>query len=162
MDVRLIELPAARMATTGPSPDPEPFGDGTVLSRFDAWFSARTDQLPLAPRDLMWFDESAQALAWGYLLAPDDDGGPWDVVDFPGGLYAGAVYRDLDDADGERVLGLLREWIAASPFVLDETAERPVAFRITSPERAAKVLGHHQAELLVPVRIDGEGGAGAL
>lgn len=153
MHVRVIELPACLMATTGPSPDADPFADDGLLTRFDAWFTARTEPLPLAPRDLMWFDDDAEALAWGYLLGPDDDGSPWDVVPFPGGLYAAAVCRDLDDQDGERVLADLRDWVDASPLDADESAARPVLFRITTPQAVADLLGHHQMELLVPCRL---------
>jgi hypothetical protein len=149
MDARVIALPAARMAVAGPAPA----ADDAVLSRFDAWFSARTDPLPIAPRDLMWWDAAAQALTWGYLLDPDEDGGEWPVVPFAGGLYASAVCRDQDDADGERVLGLLRDWVAASPLHVDESADRPVVFRILTPEPVAAALGHHQLELLLPVRL---------
>lgn len=162
MDVRVIELPVARMATTGPTPDPDPLAVGGLLTRFNDWFSERAEVLPLGPRDLMWFDEEAQALAWGYLLDPDEVDVPWDVVEFGGGLYASAVSRDpgdaggtdgTDDADGDRVLARMRDWVAGSPFEVDETPERPLAFHITSPQSAADVLGYHQMELLLPLRL---------
>lgn len=153
VDVRVIELPAARMATTGPTPDPDPLAEGGLLTRFSDWFTRRVEALPLGPRDLMWFDEEAQALAWGYLLDPDEVDVPWDIVEFAGGLYASAVSRDPDDADGERVLAGMRAWVAASPFEVDETPERPLAFHITSPQAAADVLGYHQLELLLPLRL---------
>jgi hypothetical protein len=152
--VRVIELPASQVATTGPTPDPDPFAPGATLARFDAWFSARTDPLALAPRDLMWQDGGDGPLVWSWLLAPDEDvaDAGWAVERFAGGLYAAGVARDGDDADGERVLRELRAWVEASPFDLDESAARPVAFRVTTSPAAARVLGHHQLELLVPVR----------
>jgi hypothetical protein len=152
--VRVIELPASQVATTGPTPDPDPFAPGATLARFDAWFSARTDPLALAPRDLMWQDGGDGPLVWSWLLAPDEDvaDAGWAVERFAGGLYAAGVARDGDDADGERVLRELRAWVEASPFDLDESAARPVAFRVTTSPAAARVLGHRQLELLVPVR----------
>jgi hypothetical protein len=94
--IRIIELPPARMATSG---DRE-------LDEFDTWWSnvdkERKDRF--YPRDFMWFDEEKRSLVWFYAL-PDGvtDSRGYDVADFPGGLYAAAISRDQDDTDGERV-----------------------------------------------------------
>lgn len=152
MDVRIVELPSCRMASSGPSPDAQPFAEGGLLSRFSDWFTQQHDPLRLAPRDLMWFDQDAKALVWGYLLAPGQSGGPWPVLPFDGGLYASAVSRDEDDADGERVLDQVRAWVADSPFEAAESVERPVVFRVATTPGAAEVLGYHQLEIMLPVR----------
>lgn len=160
MHVRVIEMPACRMATTGPSPDAEPFADGSLLRRFDAWFSARHDPLPVAPRDVMWQDPASGRLVWSYLLARGEDAGDagWEVAPFAGGLYAAAVARDGDDADGRRVLDAVREVVRASDLLLDESCARPVMYRVTTPAAVARVLGHHQLKLLVPVRVPARDG----
>ena len=129
MDVRLIELPRARAAFSGVATEEEPFADGSVLSRFDAWFSDRVDPLPLAPRDLMWFDETAGGLAWAWHLQPDESAEEWAEIELPGGLYATAVCRDPDPADGERELALIKNWIAESPFTEAITPARPARWR---------------------------------
>ena len=153
MDVRLIELPRARAAFSGVSQDADPFSDGSVLSRFDAWFSARTDPLALAPRDLMWFDVAAGGRAWALHLEPDEDAEEWAEIALPGGLHASAICRDGDDGDGERVLAQVRAWLATSPFVEETRSDRPVAFRIITPQAVRDALGYHQLELLVPIAV---------
>ncbi|MCO5218700.1 MAG: hypothetical protein M9953_10335 [Thermomicrobiales bacterium] len=151
--IRVIELPACRMATSGPSPDDDPFIEGGVLHRFDAWFSVRDRGLDLAPRDLMWVDPTTERLVWNYLMEHDETCEPWQEVHFPGGLYAADVSRDQDDRHGEEVLQQLRDWVEASPFVADEGIERSVAFHITTSPSAADALGYHQLEILLPIRI---------
>lgn len=153
MDVRIIELPRARAAAAGPSTDSDPFGEGALLTRFDRWFSALPDPLRLAPRDLMWFDELAGGLVWAWHLAPGEDAGEWHELELPGGLYASAICRDPDEADGERVLAAMMLWLTTSPFREEITIERPVAFRIVSPPAAKEALGYHQMELLVPIAV---------
>lgn len=151
--IRIIELPACHMATSGPSTDDDPFVDGGVLSRFDIWFTPRGRELELAPRDLMWLDPRTNKLTWNYLLEPNEICDPWESVWFPGGLYAAGVSRDQDDQHGEEVLAQLRAWVNESSLIVDESEERPVAFHITTPQSVADVLGYHQLEILLPVRL---------
>lgn len=145
--IRIIKLPPARMVTSGS-------GD---LDRFDAWWSQvdkeRRDRF--FPRDFMWYEEGAKRLVWFYAL-PDEmtDTGGYGVVHFPGGLYAVAVSRDEDDADGERVYAGVKEWIRTSGiFALDEQPGRYTMFHVITPPEAFAAMGYRQLDLFVPVRV---------
>ena len=110
--VRLYELPACRMASSGLS------SIETGMAGFDQWFSAvdreRADRF--YPRDFMWYDEANRGMVWYYALPPGrQDAGPFAVVDFPGGLFAAAVSVDANDTDGERVYAGIKEWVEAQP-----------------------------------------------
>jgi hypothetical protein len=145
--IRIIELPPARMATSG---DRE-------LDEFDTWWSnvdrERTDRF--YPRDFMWFDEEKKRLVWFYAL-PDGvtDSGGYDVANFPGGLYAAAVSRDQDDTDGERVYAGIKEWVKNSGvFDLDEGPGHYAMFHVITPDDVYQAMGFRQLDIYVPVKL---------
>jgi len=157
VDVRIIELPACTMASSGTCTDLDCFAPGGLLTTFNAWWSAVDAGRPdrFFPRDFMWYDGSLKGLVWWYALAePVSDTGGWQLVDFGGGLYASAVCRDGDDADGERVSAAARDWVRSSDALeLDESSGRTDLFRVITPPAAAPALGYGQLELLIPVRV---------
>lgn len=145
--IRIVKLPPARMATSG----------GKDLEAFDAWWSQvdRERKDRFFPRDFMWYDEAEKKLVWFYAL-PDEtaDTGGYDVVSFPGGLYAAAVSRDQDDADGERVYAGIKEWVGQSKaLALDEGPDRPALFHVITPDEVFQAMGYRQLDIFVPVRL---------
>lgn len=75
--IRVLELPSARMATSG----------SRSLEEYSAWWSEvdKTRKDRFFPRDFMWFDAASGKLVWYYALPPDAaDPEGFDVVDFPG------------------------------------------------------------------------------
>lgn len=157
--VRIVRLPACKMASSGWAGDGDPFADGGVLRRFDKWWSAanaaRVGVKDFAPRDFLWFDREKGKLVWYYAL-PDGmiDTGGFDVVDYEGGLYAARVSKDGDEADAMRVYDGIKEWVAESGcFELDEYPGHYDMCNVITPPEAAAVLGYHQLEIYVPIKI---------
>ncbi len=145
--IRIVNLPPARMASSGDK----------SLEEFDAWWS-RVDQKRkdrFFPRDFMTFDPQSQSLIWFYAL-PDGvtDTGGFDVVDFPGGLYAVAISKDKDDADGNRVVAGIREWVKSSGvFALDERPGHYELFHVITPDEAYEAMGYRQLDIFVPIKV---------
>ncbi len=143
--IRIVELPTCKMASS----------QGHDLGEFDTWWSAldkkRTDRF--YERDFMYYDSLANELVWLYPYpAEDGQSVPYKAVDFRGGLYAAAISRDGDDVDGERVLNLIREWIQTTNyFQIDESAERPVLFHVTTSDAAFEKLGYRQLDIYLPI-----------
>lgn len=157
--VRIVELPACKMVTSGPANGPDSFGPGGVMDRFCEWFSAfdqkRADRF--YPRNFMW-SPAGGGFQWGYAVGevPGDTGG-FEVIDFPGGLYAVAISVDADGKDHDRVYKGIQEWVRKSGcFVLDETEKRRSLGNITSPPAAREVMGYHQMDLYFPIAIKTE------
>ncbi len=157
--VRIIELPACKMVTSGPANGEDIFGPDGVLTRFNAWFSEfdkqRADRF--YPRDFMWCPATG-GFQWGYAVEriPADTGG-FDVIDFPGGLYAVAISVDADGTDHNRVYNGILEWVEKSGcFMMDETDERRSLGNITSPPFAKEIMGYHQMDLYIPIRLNEE------
>lgn len=154
--VRIVALPACKMVTSGPARGDGIFAPGGVLMRFNEWFAefdkGRADRF--YPRDFMWSPPGG-GFQWGYAVSelPKDTGG-FEVIDFPGGLYAVAVSVDADGADHDRVYGRIREWVNASGcFVLDESDERRSLGNITSPPSAREIMGYDQMDLYLPIAV---------
>jgi len=155
--VRVIELPACRMVSSGRTKWNEAFGPNGPLTRFNEWFSAydqtRADRFYV--RDFMWGPASGTWVEWAYAVTdiPEDLGG-FEVIDFPGGLFAVAVSVDADGRDHDRVHGAIQRWVKKSGcFALDETDERFSMGNITSPMRTKEAMGYHQMDLYFPIRI---------
>ncbi|HYF91287.1 MAG TPA: GyrI-like domain-containing protein [Symbiobacteriaceae bacterium] len=145
--IRIIELPAATMVTSG----------NRNLQGFDEWWShidkERKDRF--FPRDFMWFDPENQSLVWYYAL-PDGvtDTGGYEVVEFSGGLYAAFVSRDQDDQDGQRVYRAVLDWVQDSGcFAVDERPGRRTLFHVITSDTAYRAMGYRQLDLYIPIRI---------
>ena len=161
--VRVIELPACKMVSSGRCAWGEAFGPGGPLTRFGEWFSAfdetRADRFYV--RDFMWGPTSGAWVEWAYAVTDIPkaaDGGynldGFELIDFPGGLFAVAVSVDGDGRDHDRVHSNIQKWVKKSGcFALDETDQRFSMGNITSPMRAKEAMGYHQMDLYFPIRI---------
>ncbi len=154
--VRIIELPACKMVTSGPANGPDAFAPEGALMRFCEWFTEfdkeRVDRF--YPRDFLWSPPDG-GFQWGYAVPgmPEDTGG-FEVIDFPGGLYAVAISVDADGKDHNRIYKGIQKWVKKSGcFVLDETDNRRSLGNITSPEFVKEIMGYGQMDLYMPIRI---------
>ena len=78
---------------------------------------------------------------------------PYNLIDFEGGLYAAAISRDGEDTDGERVVNQIKEWVISTKyFQLDESAERPLLFHVTTSDLAFEKMKYRQLDLYVPIK----------
>lgn len=150
-DVRIVELPACNMASSGCHKDFE------GLQTFDAWWSEvdkhRRDKF--FPRDFMWFDAEHQGLVWYYAMEEGaSDAGGFELVPFEGGLFAAAVSKDGDDEDGQRVHEGVKSWVEDTGyFALDETSHRHTMFHVITSPVAGKAMGYSQLEIYVPIKL---------
>jgi hypothetical protein len=144
------------MVTSGPANGEDAFAPGGPLSRFLNWFSEYDKQRAdkFYARNFMWSPPDG-GFQWGYAVPeiPEDTGG-FEVIDFPGGLYAVAVSVDADGADHDFVYNRILEWVKNSGcFVLDENESRRSLGNITSPEYIKDVMGYDQMDLYFPIRV---------
>jgi hypothetical protein len=146
LGIRVIELPACKMAVAA----------GAALPEFDRWWSELDKQRAdkFYPRDFMYHDAQMNQLVWLYALpAAYGELCPYPLHDFPGGCYAVAVSIDQNDADGERVHQGIKAWIEASDaLVVDESQDRPTLFNVITSDRAHAKLTYRQLDIYVPVR----------
>lgn len=146
--VRIIELPAVKMARSGT----------TDLDAFDRWWSSIqiNPQNDLSPRDFMWFNPQTNNLEWLFVLPENlERTNGYEVFDFPGGLYAVAACMD-EEEEINQTSGLIHEWIAQSELFEEEpntNASNPryEMGHVITPKNAKEIIGHHQLDLFVPI-----------
>lgn len=142
--VRIIEIPACRMVSSGAGMFGEPKFD-----RFDAWFSAQPRSI--FPKDFLFFDSTPekQGFHWLYLYdtsmnVPEE----FDIIDFSGGLYA--VATDIDQqTDMDAMNAEVDAFLQANSLQRD-TSRQELGNIITSPT-VKEVLGYEQMDYYFPV-----------
>lgn len=142
--VRIYEIPVCQMVS---SPCGQ-FGDG-ALERFDQWFSAfpRT----MFPRDFLTYDNEQNGFVWYYMYSegmpiPED----FQVIDFPGGLYA--VASGIDGQDSTEVIRTIKDFIHEKGC-FEEDGSRAYLGNIPTPPAAGKAMGYNQMDYYVPITI---------
>ena len=160
-DVRIMELPACKMVWSGICTENEP------LTRFNEWWTApdalRKDRF--FARDFMWWDEKTGGYAWGFAVpempaaGSGMDTGGYEIIDFPGGLYAVANFVDDDEEPGGgiKIYTVINAWVENSSCFKVDTSRYCLNHFIGTPT-AKEAMGYGQQDLYVPIRIreDGE------
>lgn len=124
------------------------FGDGK-LELFSEWFSS----LPrtMFPKDFLWYDSKRDGFVWYYIysegLTIADE---FELIDFPGGLYA--VASDIDGQDNSDVIDAIKKFIKEKGCFEEDTT-REYLGNIPTPPSAAKAMGYSQMDYYVPVKI---------
>ncbi len=150
-DIRIVELPPCRMATSGVK-------NGDNHKRFEKMWSRldknRKDKF--FPRDFMWYDEDSGKTVWWYAIeewVTEADTAGFEIVDFEGGLYATVIVPDFDYSEAKRAYDSLTAWIAEHDnFALDQRHGHKALWHVTSPD-TRKLLGYRQVEYFFAIRV---------
>ncbi len=144
-DVRVIKLPPVKMACSGEA----------ELEVFDRWFSSIDTGHYLTPRDFMWFNARTNRFEWLFALTHGmEDTGGFEVISFPGGLYAVASAIDGDEIP--KVNALIHKWVDQNEhFEVSTSAndphERYDMGHIFTPKVFKECTGYHMMDLFVPI-----------
>ena len=158
-NIRIVELPACTMASSGYAIGEEPFQEGGTHRRFEAWWTAydklRSDRW--FSRDFLMYGREEKALAWLYALPKGFDCDcPFPIIDFAGGYYATGTTINDNSGDEERVYNAIKEWIEQSGiFALDEYPGHYDMTHVITPTPIAEALGYRQMEMYVPIKLLG-------
>ncbi len=154
-EVRIIELPKCRMATSGFDTFDK------TLGNFDKWwteYDKKRKEVSFSPLDFMWF-ENGQAVWWMAVEndATKEDVGGYDIINFEGGLYAVTMSIDGDDDINGRIYNGIKNWVANSGFELDERPGHQTMCHMVNPsDEIKKGLGYHQLDIYVPIKLRGK------
>lgn len=158
-DVRLVELPACRMVTSG-------LEQGDNHERFDKMWGrldAKRKDL-FFPRDFMYYDKEKGGNVWCYAIedwVSEKDTEGFEIIHFEGGLYATSIVHDFDVNEVISAYNGIEEWIAKQDnFTFDERPGHSVMFQVTSPD-TYNLLGYRQVEYFFPVQIRADDGTAA-
>jgi DNA-binding transcriptional MerR regulator len=145
-DVRIYEIPACRMVASQPGM----FGDGK-LEEFNDWFSGLPR--PIFPKDYLTSDTEGKGFVWLYVYnegmeIPDS----FEILDFPGGLYAVASGIDADMTDYANAHKAIYNFIEEKECFEPDSSRSELGNVITPPS-AQKAMGYVQMDYWVPIKI---------
>jgi hypothetical protein len=153
-DIMVVRLPKFRVVTTGAQ-------TWDNWNKFDelmgwGWHEDRKGffkDIIFNCIDLLQFSDSG----FEYILSVKDhvteaDASPWNIIEFPGGLYAMAVSIDDDDESRQKVDGKMYKWLESTNFEFD--GERKVMGAMAYEGGDVKEgLGYTQFPRFIPIKV---------
>lgn len=143
-NVRVYEIPQCKMVSSPCGM----FGDA-AMEDFSGWM----ESLPrtVFPQDFLWFDEERGGFVWYYihhagLPVPS----AYDIIDFPGGLYA--VACGVDGQSSEDVIRAIRRFVKDKGCFAEDASRRQLGNVITSPAAQA-AMGYSQMDYYLPIKV---------
>ena len=142
--VRVYEIPTCKMVSSKCGM----FG-AAALEEFSRWL----ENLPrgVFPNDFLWIDENRGGFVWYYMYNERlDVPGRFDIVEFPGGLYA--VACDIDGEGDEHAMAAIHQFIQEKACFAQDATRRQLGNIITPPS-AQKAMGYAQMDYYVPIKV---------
>ncbi len=153
-DIMIVRIPKFRAVTSGLVSFEELFG-----GEFEPWQEAHNYLFKPVIFDAADFlCEKDGKVEWIWTLRDDvtkDDVSPYDIIEYPGGLYAVAVSVDGDGESNNQVRNKTERWLERTNFVIDK--ERGLmGHMIYVDDEIKEGLGYHQMNLYTPIKLKGE------
>ncbi len=150
--VRVIIIPSLKVVSSGPITTIE------ELDAFDKWWSSIEAKNYITPRDFMFYNEEKNCMEWIFaMLDGQTDTGGYEVIDFPGGLYAVGTTKDTDEESKEAKKDIHKWIIDTGMFEVstkdNDTVRRYDMCHIISPKIFKEKMGYHLSEIYVPIVV---------
>lgn len=157
-DIMIVRIPKFRAVTSGLISFEELFG-----GEFEPWQEARNHLFKPVIFDAADFlCEKDGKVEWIWALRDDvtkADVSPYEIIEYPGGLYAVAVSVDGDGESNNQVRNKTERWLERTNFIIDK--ERGLmGHMIYVDDEIKEGLGYHQMNLYTPIKLEGAAPAG--
>lgn len=149
-NIRIIKIPQLKVVSSGAITNMEEF------EAFDKWWSSIDMSQYITPRDFMWYNEKEKYMEWVIAIPNNcNDFGKYQLVDFPGGLYAVATSKDTEE-DCNNAEEQIRKWVNESGYFELSTKENDTTIRYTmvhvfTPKIFKEKMGYHLSDNFVPI-----------
>ena len=150
-DIMIVRIPKFRAVTSGLISFEELFG-----GEFEPWQEAHNHLFKSIIFDAADFlCEKDGKVEWIWALRDDvtkADVSPYEIIEYPGGLYAVAVSVDGDGESNNQVRNKTERWLERTNFVIDK--ERGLmGHMIYVDDEIKEGLGYHQMNLYTPIKL---------
>lgn len=151
-NIRVINIPPLKVVCSGSITTMD------ELKAFDNWWSSIDVKQYITPRDFMWYNAKKSYMEWIFAIPEGHaDTGGYELMDFPGGLYAVGTAKDIED-DFDEAKEIIHKWVADSKcFELssfeNDTAERYEMFHVITPKVFKDKVGYHLSDIFVPIVV---------
>ena len=157
-NMRAIEIPKFRAVSSGPKTLGQIFGEG---NSFLSWVNAHKHLFKThiyEPQDFLWHeDNDIDKSVWALAINDDvtsADTAPYDIIEFPGGMYLVATGDEKDNSDLEETISCMMTWINESDIF--EYGDFPKSGMCNMPNAGGaidKALGIAQQQIYLPLRF---------
>ena len=149
-DIMIVRIPAFRAMTSGSMNMEELFGP------FDSWRAAHSHlfcPVLFDSPDFLYGKGGKAEWIWAVKdEVTETDTAPYEIFEYPGGLYAAAVSIDGDNESYSKVKKKIKKWLEGTNFVIDSSREIMVHM-IYVDDEIKKGLGYDQQNLYAPIRL---------
>lgn len=150
-DIMIVRIPKFRAVTSGLISFEELFG-----GEFEPWQEAHNHLFKPVIFDAADFlCEKGGKVEWIWALRDEvtkADVSPYEIIEYPGGLYAVAVSVDGDGESNNKVRNKTERWLERTNFVIDK--ERGLmGHMIYVDDEIKEGLGYHQMNLYTPIKL---------
>jgi hypothetical protein len=151
-NVRVINIPPLKVVTSGSITTME------ELEAFDQWWSSIDVKHYITPRDFMWYNEKENSVEWVFAIPEGHtDTGNYELVDFPGGLYAVETSKDTEE-DSNVTKENIRKWVQDNEYFAlsnkeNDPFERFDMCHIITPKIFKQKMGYHLSDIFVPIIV---------
>lgn len=159
-NMRVIRIPPFRAVSSGEKTLDAIFGEGG----FEAWCAAHRHlirDLLYSPANFLWHVGDPSTYGHGlnvliYALKEDvtqEDTAPYEIIDFPGGMFLVATGDEKDDADLNETVRCMMDWIRESPVF--EYGDFPRSGMCNMPGGNGEIdqaLGIAQQQIFLPLK----------
>lgn len=161
-NMRIIEIPKFRAASSGPKTLKELFSD---TNSFDAWAQENKRffvEHIFEPQDFFWHEErNIDKSVRIFPIKPDvteADVAPYEIIEFPGGIFLVATGDEKDNADLEETVANMFKWIEDSDvFEYGDFPESGMC-NMPNPDGVADTaLNIAQQQIFLPLKLRNNG-----
>ncbi|MDE7300271.1 MAG: MerR family transcriptional regulator, partial [Lachnospiraceae bacterium] len=150
-NIMIVRIPAFRAVTSGLITFEELFGGD-----FEPWQEAHNHLFRSVIFDSPDFlCEKDGKVEWIWALRDEvtqADVYPYEIIEYPGGLYAVAVSIDGDGESHDKVRSKTEKWLESTNFVID-TDRGLMGSMIYADDEIKEGLGYHQMNLYAPIKL---------
>lgn len=150
-DIMIIRIPKFRAVTSGLLSFEELF-----RGEFEPWQEDHNHLFKPVVFDCPDFLCGKNGLAeWIWAIkdeVSERDTYPYEIIEFPGGLYAVAVSVDGDSESHEKVRRKVDKWLESTNFIIDNDRTF-MGNMIYVDEEIREGLGYHQMNLYAPIKL---------
>ncbi|MDR1598327.1 MAG: hypothetical protein LBS11_00365 [Oscillospiraceae bacterium] len=158
-NMRAIEIPRFRAVSSGVRPLDELFS--REAGSFDSWVNAHRGLIRThiyEPQDFLWHGDGGLNTGKSTWIVAVNDGvteadtAPYDIVEFPGGMFLVATGDEKDNDDLEETIGCMLAWIDSSDVF--ERGDLPGMCNMPNPGGAIDAaLGIAQQQIYWPLKF---------
>ena len=157
-NMRIIEIPRFRAVSSGPKTLDDLFGAG---AQFNIWVNEHKNLIRdhiFEPQDFLWHEDGdVNKSVWIFPVkegVTEADTAPYEIVEFPGGMFLVATGDESDDRDINETINGMFDWINNSTVFEYGDFPKSGMCNMPNPDGSAdNALNVAQQQIFLPLRF---------